>query len=76
MECLGMPNQHDAVVSRGPIWRLPTVKLQTGLSTTEIYRRLKKGTFPQPLKLGARAVGWQAATIEAWVQSLVQQGAR
>lgn len=58
----------------GALWRLPTVEVQTGLSKTEIYRRIKRGTFPKPLKLGARAVAWKASTIEAWVQSLIQQG--
>lgn len=58
----------------GPLWRMPTVEIQTGLSKAEIYRRIKRGTFPKPLKLGARAVAWQASTIEAWVKSLIQQG--
>lgn len=58
----------------GALWRLPTVETQTGLSKSEIYRRIKLGTFPRPLKLGARAVAWQASAIEAWVKSLIQQG--
>lgn len=58
----------------GPLWRLPTVQAQTGLSKTEIYRRIQLGTFPKPLKLGARAVAWQAASIEAWAKALIQQG--
>lgn len=60
----------------GPLWRLPTVEAQTGLSKSEIYRRIKLGTFPAPLKLGARAVAWPAAAIETWVKALIQQGAK
>lgn len=59
----------------GPLWRLPTVETQTGLSKSEIYRRIRLGTFPKPLQLGARAVAWQAGAIEAWVKTLIQQGA-
>jgi prophage regulatory protein len=62
--------------SNGPLWRLPTVQAQTGLSKSEIYRRIKLGTFPQPLKLGARAIAWPAAAIEAWVKALIQRGAK
>ena len=58
--------------SIGPLLRLPSVEAQTGLSKSEIYRRIKAGTFPQPLKLGARAVAWPAAQIDAWVKSLIQ----
>jgi len=57
--------------SPNPLWRLPAVVAQTGLSKSEIYRRMNKGTFPKPLKLGARAVAWPAAEIDAWVKSLI-----
>jgi prophage regulatory protein len=67
-----MPQQQ----STGPLWRLPRIETQTGLSKSEIYRRIKLGTFPKPLKLGARAVAWPAASIEEWVKSLIQQGAK
>jgi prophage regulatory protein len=60
--------------SIGPLWRLPTVETQTGLSKSEIYRRIKLGTFPKPLKLGARAVAWSAVSVESWIKSLIQQG--
>ena len=57
--------------STNPLWRLPTVLAQTGLSKSEIYRRINNGTFPKPLTLGARAVAWPAAEIDAWVKSLI-----
>lgn len=56
----------------GRLLRLPSVEAQTGLSKSEIYRRIKAGTFPQPLKLGARAVAWPASAVDAWAQALVQ----
>ena len=62
--------------STGPLWRLPTVETQTGLSKSEIYRRIKLGTFPKPLKLGARAVAWSSSSVEHWIKSLIQQGAQ
>lgn len=37
--------------------KLPVVKERTSLSTSEIYRRLEAGTFPQQIRLGAKARG-------------------
>ncbi|HXA48613.1 MAG TPA: AlpA family transcriptional regulator [Burkholderiaceae bacterium] len=58
--------------STGPLMRLPSVQAHTGLSKSEIYRRIKDETFPKPLKLGARAVAWPSAAIDTWVKSLIQ----
>ena len=45
------------------ILRLPAVKTRTGLSRSTIYERMAKGTFPQQISLGARAVGWVDQSI-------------
>lgn len=34
-----------------------------------IYRRMRTGTFPLPLKLGERAVAWRADEIDNWIAS-------
>lgn len=62
--------------SIGPLLRLSSVEAKVGLKKSEIYRRIKLGTFPQPIKLGARAVAWPADALDAWVKSLIQQGAK
>jgi prophage regulatory protein len=54
------------------ILRLPQVKGRTGLSRSSIYAGAKTGTFPAPVKLGERAVGWTASSIDAWLQARVQ----
>ena len=43
--------------------RLPTVKARTGLSRSTIYLRISRGTFPAPVSLGGRAVGWIEAEV-------------
>jgi prophage regulatory protein len=55
------------------ILRLPLVKARTGLSRSTIYLRAAEGTFPKPVSLGARAVGWLESEIEAWLASRVEQ---
>lgn len=51
--------------------RLPQVKVRTGLSRSEIYRRIASGDFPQPVKLGKRASAWPEHEITAWCQSRI-----
>lgn len=57
----------------GALWRRPAVEAQTGLSRAEIYRRMKEGTFPRPVRLGARVVAWQSWVIQEWINSRPQQ---
>lgn len=47
--------------------RLSAVKARTGLSGSEIYRRIALGDFPAPVKLGPRASAWSTAEIDAWI---------
>jgi prophage regulatory protein len=46
--------------------RLPEVKRRVGLSRSEIYRKVKAGEFPKPVKLSAQASAWAEHEIEAW----------
>ena len=54
------------------ILRLPAVKTSTGLSRSTIYLRIAEGTFPRPISLGGRAVGWLEAEIQEWLQQRIE----
>ena len=54
------------------ILRLPDVKRSTGLSRSTIYLRIAQGTFPKPVSLGGRAVGWLEAEIQEWLQRRIE----
>ena len=41
----------------------------TGLSRSSIYRLMKSGEFPLPVRVGATAVRWRASDITAWLES-------
>ena len=58
--------------------RLPQVRARTGLSRSEIYRRIANRTFPAPTKIGPRASAWPSHEITAWVESRIAErdGAR
>jgi prophage regulatory protein len=51
--------------------RLPQVKARTGLSRSELYRRMAAGDFPQPVKLGTRASAWPESEVSAWCEARI-----
>lgn len=54
--------------------KLPTVKGRVTLSTSEIYRRMEAGTFPQQIRLGAKAVAWLESEIDEWIEQTIEAG--
>ena len=52
--------------------RLPAVIEMVGMKRTAIYERIKAGSFPAPIQIGARAVAWKESEIADWQQSLTQ----
>ena len=46
----------------------PEIEQRTGLKRSTIYDKMKAGTFPKPVKLGARAVAWPEAEVDAWME--------
>ena len=47
--------------------RRDEVEARTGFSTSSLYRKMRDGSFPEPLKIGARAVRWPESEIEKWL---------
>ena len=45
------------------------VERRTGLSRSTLYRKMREGTFPVPLKVSERAVRWRDSDIRAYVDS-------
>ena len=56
------------------ILRRREVERLTRLSKASIYRKMRTGTFPLPLKLGERAVAWRADEIHEWIASRPRAG--
>lgn len=54
------------------ILRLPAVKARTGLSRSTIYLRISEGSFPKPVSLGGRAVGWIEAEVNDWLNRQIE----
>lgn len=47
--------------------RRSEVEARVGLGRTSIYRLMRQGRFPEPLKVGPKAVRWPESEIEAWL---------
>jgi len=52
--------------------RLSTVQAHTGLSRSTIYLRISEGSFPKPVSLGGRAVGWIEAEVNDWLNRQIE----
>ena len=48
------------------ILRLPAVLQATGLARSTVYRMMAEHTFPAPVKLAKRAVGWRHDDVRQW----------
>ena len=51
--------------------RLPAVKQRTGLSRSTLYDLMKRGDFPKPIPLSARAVGFVDSEVSAWIDKRI-----
>lgn len=50
------------------ILRRPEIETLTGLSRSTLYAMMSEGTFPKPIRLGKRAVGWPESCIQEWIE--------
>ena len=61
------PSQRPENVETIPqLVRLPVVLKATGLARSTVYRMVAEHTFPPPVQLGKRAVGWRLEEVRTW----------
>lgn len=46
-----------------------------GMSAATIWRKVKDGTFPKPIKLSAGVTAWRNSDLEKWEQDPLNYGA-
>lgn len=54
---------HDQLLKRHD------VEKRCKISRSAIYRLMRTGQFPEPIRIGPRAVRWPESEIEAWIES-------
>jgi len=55
------------------IIRLKQVMETTGLARSTIYKYIAAGTFPKPVPLGGKSVGWVDEEVQEWVLARVEE---
>lgn len=54
--------------------RRRSVERMTGLSKSTLYRLIKQGSFPPPLRLTTKAVRWRRDEVHEWLQDRPRAG--
>ena len=62
--------QTDRILTPDRLLAKRQVEERTSLDITTIYRKMKAGTFPQPVRVGRRRVAWRESDIAAWQAAL------
>ncbi|MEH3439837.1 AlpA family transcriptional regulator [Enterobacter roggenkampii] len=62
-----MKNQNTRLI------RLPEVMNRTGYGKAWIYRLINEGLFPQPIKIGSRAIAFVESEIDEWIASAIER---
>ncbi len=57
---------------RDRLIRLPEVESATGCKKSTIYKLLKDGSFPRPVRLSSRMVAWSEVAVQKWVHDRIQ----
>jgi prophage regulatory protein len=54
------------------ILRQRQVAARTGLPVSTIYAMITAGTFPAPIPLSKRSVGWLLAEVDGWIAARIE----
>lgn len=49
------------------ILRRSDVEQKTGLKRAFLYNLMSQGKFPKSVRIGVRAVGWDAMEVDQWI---------
>ncbi|WNK72522.1 AlpA family transcriptional regulator [Pantoea agglomerans] len=60
-------------ISNIKLIRLSAVINKTGYSKSWIYKLIKNKQFPQPIKIGSRAVAFIEGEIDEWIEVLISK---
>ena len=55
-----------------PIPKRPGIPVPLPFSAPTLWRKVREGTFPKPVKLSDRVTAWNVGTVRAWLNAQVQ----
>ena len=65
-----LPSPLVKTIEIAPLLRPKNVIKYTGLGRSTIYRMVSNRTFPTPVRLSPRTIGWKLRDVEDWEQGL------
>ncbi|WP_066334706.1 helix-turn-helix transcriptional regulator [Azohydromonas lata] len=51
---------------------IKAVSALVGLKSTAIFERVRAGTFPEPVRMGARCTRWPAGKVRQWLREQIE----
>ncbi len=55
------------------VLRLPQVIEFTGIGKSSVYKGVSNGSFPKPIQLTERSVGWLESEVLEWLEARVAE---
>jgi prophage regulatory protein len=53
--------------------RLPETSRRTGYGKSWIYKLVSRGCFPQPVKIGPRAIAFVESEVDEWINQRIAE---
>lgn len=50
-----------------PVLTIEEVTAAISYSRSQIYRMVRSGAFPQPIRLGPCRIGWRRSSVASWL---------
>lgn len=64
-----IPSANAALAQRAGFLRQPEVLSLIPFSKSTLWRRVRSGTFPMPVKLSQRITAWRVEDIRRWIDA-------
>lgn len=58
-------------MAENSLLRLPELLSRTGLKRSTLLALMQQGTFPLPIKLGARLNAWPSGEVDQWIEAQI-----
>jgi len=57
----------DTLHKKTTLLRKPDVLARVPVSDTTLWRRVRDGSFPAPVRISTNAVAWRSTDIDEWI---------
>lgn len=69
------PEQAQRIKRSERLLRMDLVEDRTALKKSAIYAMIRRGEFPAPVRISARAVAWRESQVDAWIENVINTAA-